>query len=82
MAGGQVEAGGGSAARPLRCIEAPGAGQWRCSWIHGRVWLPEKFFAHVFREENLVRMEYQMKSICKTFSWMSVIFRDESSCDN
>ena len=24
----------------------------------GRVWLPLKFFAHVFREENLVRMEY------------------------
>ena len=26
--------------------------------IYGRVWLDEKNFAHVFREENLVRMEY------------------------
>jgi len=26
--------------------------------LKGRVWLDEKFFAHVFREENLVRMEY------------------------
>ena len=24
----------------------------------GRVWLHVNFFAHVFREENLVRMEY------------------------
>ena len=27
-------------------------------WIYGRVWLHVNFFAHVFREENIVRMEY------------------------
>ena len=40
------------------------------------------FYRHNSREENLACMEYWMKSICKTFSGMSVIFRDESNDGN
>ena len=41
-----------------------------------------KMLAHDSREENLTNMEYKIKSICKIFLWMSVIFRDESNDGN
>ena len=47
--------------------------------LMGLVWLQVTSKLH---KKMNVRMEYQMKSICKIFSGMCVTFRDESSDGN
>ena len=42
----------------LLCSVLGDAGARHVTRPHGRVWLDEKFFAHVFREENLACTEY------------------------
>ena len=48
-------------------------------WANGPVWMRARILT---LEENLSRMKDGMKSICKIFLGMSVIFRGESNDGN